>query len=77
MVLKGASNEEVADDVVAVVAMLRLVDDEARNLLILNVWSVETPRYPTWLQESGRATRGTSTLRRSQVKSAQAPRGTW
>jgi hypothetical protein len=67
------SNEEVADDVVVVVAMLGLVDDEARNLLILNEWSVETPRYPAWLQESGRATRGMPTSRRSQVYSAQAP----
>jgi hypothetical protein len=27
-----------------------LVDDEAKNLLIYLVWSVETPRYPAWLQ---------------------------
>jgi hypothetical protein len=27
-----------------------LVDDEAQNLLILNVWSVETLRYPARLQ---------------------------
>jgi hypothetical protein len=29
---------------------LGLVDYEAKNPLILNVWSVETPRYPAWLQ---------------------------
>jgi hypothetical protein len=28
----------------------RSVDDEARNTLIMNTWSVETPRYPSWLQ---------------------------
>jgi hypothetical protein len=64
--MNGASNEEVVNDVVDEVVML-----------ILNIWSVETPRYPTWLQDSGRATRGMPTLRRSQVKSAQEPRGTW
>jgi hypothetical protein len=45
-ILKGASNEEVVNDVVAGVAMLGLVDDKAVNPLILNIWSVETPRYP-------------------------------
>jgi hypothetical protein len=30
--------------------MLGLVDDEAKNPLVLNVWSVETPRYPIWMQ---------------------------
>jgi hypothetical protein len=40
------SHEEVVDDVVVEVAMSGgSVDDETRNLLILNVWSVETPRY--------------------------------
>jgi hypothetical protein len=36
-------------------------------MLILNIWSVETPRYLTWLQESGRATRGMPTSRKSQI----------
>jgi hypothetical protein len=36
-VLKGASNEEIVDD------------ESNKVMLILNVWSVETPRYPTWL----------------------------
>jgi hypothetical protein len=35
-ILKGAMFEEGVDG---------SVDDEAKNLLILNVWSVETPRY--------------------------------
>jgi hypothetical protein len=48
-VLKGTSNEEVVDDVVAEVAMSGTVADETMNLLILSVWSVETPRYPAWL----------------------------
>jgi hypothetical protein len=44
-------------------------DDEAGEIiLILNVSSVETPRYPAYLQESGRATRGMPTSRRSQIK---------
>jgi hypothetical protein len=34
--LKGAMFEEGVDG---------SVDDEAKNLIILNVWSVETPRY--------------------------------
>jgi hypothetical protein len=37
--LKGMSDEEVVNDAVA---------DEI--MLILNVWSVETPRYLAWLQ---------------------------
>jgi hypothetical protein len=48
-VLKGTSNEEVVNDVVAEVAMSGTVADETMNLLILSVWSVETPRYPAWL----------------------------
>jgi hypothetical protein len=37
-ILKGASHEGV-------------VNDETNEImLILNVWSVETPRYPAWLQ---------------------------
>jgi hypothetical protein len=35
-------DEEVVEDAVAEV---ELVDDEAKNSLILNIWSVETPRY--------------------------------
>jgi hypothetical protein len=49
-VLKDVSTEEVVKDVVVEVAMSGLVDDVAKNPLILNVWSVETPRYPAWLQ---------------------------
>jgi hypothetical protein len=39
-ILKGASHEEV-------------VNDETNEAMfdILNVWSVETPKYPAWLQE--------------------------
>jgi hypothetical protein len=48
-VLKGAPNEEISDDEACVITS------------ILNVWSVETPRYPAWLQDSGRATRGMPT----------------
>jgi hypothetical protein len=44
-------NEEVVDDVVAEVAMSGVVADEAMKICrSLNVWSVETPRYPAWLQ---------------------------
>jgi hypothetical protein len=43
-ILKDATYEEVVNDIVDEVAMSG-VDDEARNLLVLNVWSVETPRY--------------------------------
>jgi hypothetical protein len=43
--LKGAQNEKVVNYVVAVVAMSETVADEAKELLVLNVWSVETPRY--------------------------------
>jgi hypothetical protein len=50
MILKGALNEEGVDDVVAEVTMSRgLVDNEAVNPLILNIWSVETSRYHAWL----------------------------
>jgi hypothetical protein len=49
MILKGAPNEEIADDEACVIT------------LIFNVWSVETLRYPAWLQESGGATRGMPT----------------
>jgi hypothetical protein len=49
-VLEGMSNEEVIDTSSPRLRCLGLVDDEAKNPLILNVWSVETPRYPAWLQ---------------------------
>jgi hypothetical protein len=38
-------NEEVVDYIVAEVAVSVTVVDEAKDLLVLNVWSVETPRY--------------------------------
>jgi hypothetical protein len=41
--LKGASNEEITDDVVAVV-------EAGETISILIAWSVKTPRYPAWLQ---------------------------
>jgi hypothetical protein len=45
-ILKGVSNEEVVNYVVVEVAMLGLVDDEACEIMsILNVWSIDTPRY--------------------------------
>jgi hypothetical protein len=44
-ILKGASREEVFNDVIAEVAIAGLVNDETINLLILYVWSVETSRY--------------------------------
>jgi hypothetical protein len=44
-ILKGASNEEVVDDVAAEVSMMKL----GKVMLISNVWSVETSRYPAWL----------------------------
>jgi hypothetical protein len=40
------SNEEVVDDVVAEVSMMKV----GKVMLISNVWSVETSRYPAWLQ---------------------------
>jgi hypothetical protein len=45
-ILKGVSNEEVVDDVVVEVSMMKL----GKVMLISNVWSVETSRYPAWLQ---------------------------
>jgi hypothetical protein len=45
-ILKGVSNEEVVNYVVVEVVMLGLVDDEACEIMsILNVWSIDTPRY--------------------------------
>jgi hypothetical protein len=45
-ILKGASNEEVVDDVVAGVTMSGTVADEAMKICrSLNIWSVETSRY--------------------------------
>jgi hypothetical protein len=44
--LKGASNGEVVDDVVAEVSTMKL----GKVMLISNLWSVETSRYPAWLQ---------------------------
>jgi hypothetical protein len=41
-ILKGASNEEVVDDVVAEVSTMKL----GKVMLLSNVWSVETSRYP-------------------------------
>jgi hypothetical protein len=49
-ILKGASNEEVVDDVVAEVVVKTVNDEGGEIMLILNVRSVETPRYPAWLQ---------------------------
>jgi hypothetical protein len=44
-ILKGVLNEEFIDDVVTEVAMSGSVDDKAGEItLILNMWSVETPR---------------------------------
>jgi hypothetical protein len=39
-ILKGALNEEVVDYVVAEVVMSRAVADEAKDLLVLNLWTV-------------------------------------
>jgi hypothetical protein len=39
-ILKGASNEEVVDDVIAEVSMMKL----GKVMLISNIWSVETSR---------------------------------
>jgi hypothetical protein len=49
-ILKGASNEEVVDDVIAEVVVKTVNDEGGEIMLILNVRSVETPRYPAWLQ---------------------------
>jgi hypothetical protein len=48
--------------------VFKINDEAGKMILILNVWSVETPRYPAWLQESGRVTRGMPTSRRSQIQ---------
>jgi hypothetical protein len=44
-ILKGASHEEVVNDETDK-EMVEAVNDEARNLLILTDWSVETSRCP-------------------------------
>jgi hypothetical protein len=75
-ILKDATYEEVVNDVVDEVAMSG-VNDEARNMLVLNVWSVEHPDILHSCKESGGATRGMPTLGRSQVYSAQEPGSTW
>jgi hypothetical protein len=49
-ILKGASHEEVVNNETDE-AMVETNNDEANKImLILNVWSVETSRYPAWLQ---------------------------
>jgi hypothetical protein len=49
--LKGASHEEVVNDIIDEVVMSGIISDEAIKICrSLNVWSVETPRYPAWLQ---------------------------
>jgi hypothetical protein len=61
--LKGASNEEDVDDVVAEVVMSGLVDNKAGGKMsILNIWSVETPDILHSCKKSGRATRGVPML---------------
>jgi hypothetical protein len=58
--------------------VVEMNDDEACEIMLIwNVWSVETPKYPAGCKESGRATRGMPTSGRSQNTSAQAPRSTW
>jgi hypothetical protein len=42
-VLKGTSNEEIIDYVIAEV-------EAGETISILIAWSVETPKYPAWLQ---------------------------
>jgi ribose 5-phosphate isomerase RpiB len=46
-ILKGASNEQVVEDVVAEVWNVQVwLAMKPKRLLIYFVWSVETPRYP-------------------------------
>jgi hypothetical protein len=52
-------------------------DEAGEIMLILNVWSVETPKYLHSCKEYSRATQGMTTSRRAQVYSAQGPGSTW
>jgi hypothetical protein len=76
--LQGVSNEEVIDDVVAVVAMLGLIDDEAINLVIfdrLECRDIEISCIAARsLAEPPEACRPQEGLK---TKSAQAPGDTW
>jgi hypothetical protein len=44
-ILKGTPHEEVVDDVAVEVAVSGSTMKLTKQYLILNVWSVETPRY--------------------------------
>jgi hypothetical protein len=72
-ILKGASNEEFVDDVIAEVLTMKL----GKVMLISNVWSVETSRYPALLRGVWQSLPRHADLRKVSNPSAQAPGSTW